>query len=299
MLVLKTKYQKLSRVVFAPNSHGLAAAGQKGAYWWRSVLDDPKPARLGDKECVGIGFSPDGAHLVYLPTGLGVCAIQLAFAAPKYSPDRAAGSSLTVCPTTGLAVAERWTGGEMTGYRVGSDGTPVTIWTTNTEPGSIGSSVAFAPDGSWFVRAALDNESRVNKYRFVRHDAATGKEVGGYRGDVWVSAGPTISPNGEWIAYASGNMLRSQSTSKLQHRESSFNENTHQYTDLAFHPSGRFLAATNNDETVKLYDTTTWEVARTFTWDIGRMRSVAFSPDGTLAAAGSDKGKVVVWDVDV
>ncbi|MBM3980955.1 MAG: WD40 repeat domain-containing protein [Planctomycetes bacterium] len=71
------------------------------------------------------------------------------------------------------------------------------------------------------------------------------------------------------------------------------------FTALAFHPSGRFLAATSNDETVKLYDTTTWAVARTFTWDIGRMRSVAFSPDGTLAAAGSDKGKVVVWDVDV
>jgi WD40 repeat protein len=77
------------------------------------------------------------------------------------------------------------------------------------------------------------------------------------------------------------------------------NDTKHNFTGVAFHPSGRYLAATSNDETVKLYDTTTWEVARTFTWDIGRMRSIAFSPDGTLAAAGSDKGKVVVWDVDV
>ncbi|MBX9581170.1 MAG: WD40 domain-containing protein [Gemmataceae bacterium] len=29
-----------------------------------------------------------------------------------------------------------------------------------------------------------------------------------------------------------------------------------------------------------------------------RLRSVAFSPDGTLCAAGSDTGKVVVWDFD-
>jgi WD40 repeat protein len=71
------------------------------------------------------------------------------------------------------------------------------------------------------------------------------------------------------------------------------------FTDLAFHPSGRYLAVTSNDETVKLYDTATWQIARTFTWKIGRMRSIAFSPDGALAAAGSDSGKVVVWDVDV
>ena len=77
------------------------------------------------------------------------------------------------------------------------------------------------------------------------------------------------------------------------------NESRFAFTGIAFHPSGRYLAATSNDESVKLYDTATWEIARTFTWDIGRMRSVAFSPDGTLAAAGSDTGNVVVWDVDL
>jgi WD40 repeat protein len=71
------------------------------------------------------------------------------------------------------------------------------------------------------------------------------------------------------------------------------------FTGVAFHPSGKYLAATSNDETVRLFDTTTWQVARTFTWDIGKMRSICFSPDGTLAAAGSDTGKVVVWDVDL
>ena len=77
------------------------------------------------------------------------------------------------------------------------------------------------------------------------------------------------------------------------------NDNNKRFTGLAFHPSGRYLAATSNDATVKLYDTSTWEVVQTFDWDIGRLRSVAFSPDGMLAAAGGDKGKIVVWDVDL
>jgi WD40 repeat protein len=70
------------------------------------------------------------------------------------------------------------------------------------------------------------------------------------------------------------------------------------FTGIAFHPSGRHLAATSNDETVKLYDPATRRLAKTFTWRVGRLRSVAFSPDGTRAAVGSDTGHVVVWDMD-
>ena len=71
------------------------------------------------------------------------------------------------------------------------------------------------------------------------------------------------------------------------------------YRGIAFHPDGRHLLAGNNDTTARLIDTRTWEVVRQYTWDIGRLTAVAVSPDGTLAAAGGAKGKVVVWDLDV
>ena len=77
------------------------------------------------------------------------------------------------------------------------------------------------------------------------------------------------------------------------------NDSRREFTGVAFHPSGQYLAVTSNDATVKFYDTTTWRLAQAFDWDIGRLRSVAFSPDGMLAAAGGDRGKVVVWDVDL
>jgi WD40 repeat protein len=69
-------------------------------------------------------------------------------------------------------------------------------------------------------------------------------------------------------------------------------------TGLAYHPSGKRLAAACNDETVRVFDTTTWEEVSKFIWKSGRLRSVTYSADGTLAAAGSDTGKVIVWDVD-
>ena len=34
-------------------------------------------------------------------------------------------------------------------------------------------------------------------------------------------------------------------------------------------------------------------------WEIGPMCSIAFAPDGMRAAAGSGKGKIVVWDIDL
>jgi WD40 repeat protein len=96
---------------------------------------------------------------------------------------------------------------------------------------------------------------------------------------------------GVWVTVFQANDFRAKSIK--------FRNNTSKaFTGLAFHPSGRFLAATSNDATVKFYDTATWKVAEAYDWEIGRLRSVAFSPDGMLAAAGGDKGKIVVWDVD-
>jgi WD40 repeat protein len=69
-------------------------------------------------------------------------------------------------------------------------------------------------------------------------------------------------------------------------------------TGAAFSPDGRWLATTSNDTAVTLWDAATWTAVRSYQWKIGRLRSVAFVPDGLRCAAGSDTGQVVVWDVD-
>lgn len=135
-------------------------------------------------------------------------------------------------------------------------------------------------------------------YHYVQRDVRTGQVVdecdGPEPGDVF-----TVSADGTMVATAVANRVTVMATENCAEPLAELKDGRKHFTGIAFHPSGKYLAATSNDETVKLYDTATWELAHTFTWKVGRMRSIAFSPDGALAAAGSEKGQVVVWDVDL
>jgi hypothetical protein len=163
----------------------------------------------------------------------------------------------------------------------------------------------FGPGGGTVVTAekALTSPSPDDEhYRRVVRDAATGREI-----DAATATGPDYDYRYAFSPAARALAFRDVVEDTLIHlvgfgRPAAGplkNDNRKSFTDLAFHPSGKYLAATSNDGTVKLYDTASWGLATTFAWKIGRLRSVAFSPDGTLAAAGSDAGKVVVWDVDL
>jgi WD40 repeat protein len=77
------------------------------------------------------------------------------------------------------------------------------------------------------------------------------------------------------------------------------NDNRKHFTAMAYHPAGQHLYATSNDATVHVFDSVTWERTERFKWQLGHLKAVALSADGMLAAAGSDKGDVVIWDVDV
>jgi len=67
----------------------------------------------------------------------------------------------------------------------------------------------------------------------------------------------------------------------------------------AIHPSGRWVGTVGRDGCVNCLSLPDLKPLKVYKWGVGKLYSVAFSPDGTLAAAGSDTGKVIVWDVDV
>lgn len=158
----------------------------------------------------------------------------------------------------------------------------------------------FLPDGNRFVLHEYLEDSDTTECSLVVRSADTGKRLESYACPYASGATPVLSPAGNWLVVLSSKGMAIWSREDLSRIPIKVsNGNRRHFTGVAFHPSGQYLAATSNDTTVKLYDTATWQVAKTFTWNVGRLRSVAFSPDGMLAAVGSDTGKIVVWDVDL
>ncbi|WP_171472462.1 WD40 repeat domain-containing protein [Frigoriglobus tundricola] len=76
------------------------------------------------------------------------------------------------------------------------------------------------------------------------------------------------------------------------------NTSAKDFTDFVFSRDGRWLATTSNDTAATIWDTTTWKPRRRFQWNIGRLQTVAFAPDGLRCAAAGDAGRIVVWDLD-
>jgi hypothetical protein len=70
------------------------------------------------------------------------------------------------------------------------------------------------------------------------------------------------------------------------------------FTDFAFTPDGRHLLTVCNEATAQAWDVGTWQARETLDWQVGKLRALAVSPDGMRAAAGAEKGKIVIWDLD-
>lgn len=108
----------------------------------------------------------------------------------------------------------------------------------------------------------------------------------------------TFSPDGTQLVGAHQMTLVVWPVPKLGEPLLVRNDSRKHFTATAYHPSGNRLYVSSYDATVHVFDTAGWGRSARFNWDLGPLRSVTVSPDGSLAAAGSDHGEIIVWDLD-
>jgi WD40 repeat protein len=65
--------------------------------------------------------------------------------------------------------------------------------------------------------------------------------------------------------------------------------------DFTFSPDGAWVVAVSNEEMVRIWDTQTWKERE----GIGKLKCVAFAPDGLRAACGGHRGEILLWDWDL
>jgi WD40 repeat protein len=180
---------------------------------------------------------------------------------------------------------------EILAVKTGPDGGSV-VWRKATRKDFIYPQVAgFLPDGERFV--TLDGAVRIRSF-------ATGEELATGRHKPRGTQQPQISPDGRYLAALGyGNMYVFDPITLAKPRKIGGTATFGDFRSVAIHPGGEMMAVIHGGPTlVKVYNLGTLARVRTFQWKLGPLRSVAFSPDGCLGAAGSDDGRIVVWDVD-
>jgi hypothetical protein len=296
MIVLKGTRYRVERVAFAPCGTAVLAPLYTGIQVWSPFVAGGPPALIDVKYASEIHFtdahtlfaSSQHLHKIDWPAGT---AKEAAFGRsyPRFGASHAGDRCIVQARDEKRACVTAL-------FTVGG----IQVWERTDVPWML-THPRFLPGDEEFVAVELMGEWRTGTRHIVARATDTGDELRRSKPLAAEVSEWALSPDGalaacRYTVWVHVYPLRAEFTKPLATLR---NTNRKEFTGIAFHPSGKYLAATSNDETVKLYDTATWDVAHTFTWKIGRMRSVCFSPDGSLAAAGSDKGQVVVWDGDL
>jgi WD40 repeat protein len=303
MIVLQGARERVDILQFSPDGRLLVAPCEARVQVWNDLKSGGRPAALLMHSMVWAAqFTPNGQKLVLGHLGIFVHDLPTAeVVAVPYElqglPYLTFGLSLDGLV---LVVAESLFARDLPGRLVcrSLDAVASSVWSVDlARPAS--APPLFLQGGDRFV--LFEGWPDRVPFWYVTRDASTGQLLAEVMGSGRQHHRPVQSADralvaarsGVWAVVFRADDFGAGPVAELR------NDNRKELTGLAFHPSGRFLAATSNDATVKLYDTVSWKMVQAFNWDIGRLRSIAFSPDGMLAAAGGDKGKIVVWDMDL
>ena len=251
--------------------------------------DDRYQAYCG--HAIAVHPSGDAFHLAW---GGRLYAFRTADGTPLPAPDGVRADQVIASPDGRRLVVADCTrrAGRLLAYRVEEPGGPAApVWDLGQAP-EFRHAAGFLPDGERIVTVDID---RVRVRAFD-----TGAELAGVRYPAGHAYQPQISPDGRHLGVIGYScMYVYDLPAPGGPRRIGGTQSFGRFLGFAFHPSNGTMAVIHGGPTlVKLYDLNTLKLIHKYNWKVGGLGCVAFSPDGTLGAAGSFDGRIVVWDVD-
>jgi WD40 repeat protein len=295
VLHMTPKSAKLSQLGFSPDGRTLAAGSHAGVFLWSGLAGGPELVEVPSGG-MQFAFSPDGRTLFASGTGGqdddAVFAVDLTTGKTARVPlGETYTQAFAVSPDGSVlvtAVKDIGYAGQVACWEVGSYRKPQ--WAKKTTLG-LGHGVAFAGPDRVLVTELAKAGGRFDTH-LVTREVATGRVT---------ATSPNLADHPErWAVSANGRTLAATTQNRLHAYRvdgdwaaaATRGPGRKHFTDLAVDPRGERVAAAVDGQ-VLVYDTATW-VAEVVPIDI-RARSVAFSPDGTRAAAAAATGQVQVW----
>jgi WD40 repeat protein len=307
MRVLKAEIGEVNGLAFSPDGRALAAAVDQDVYLW-NLESTGRPVRLdttGSKVIRALYFTPDSRAVGWLGgSGWKV-----------YDRSRKRAAQLQLDAGGNLAwIAQTPDGSRVVSEHTFPDPHPALSGWKSTDGGgweqewSVSmADVAFhytavCPSGERIATLARGATKRIKwetPFRLELRSAISGRIEATRAFPHNYACRLVFSPDGSQLVGVHDMTLMVWPVPALGEAKLIRNDSRQHFTSAAFHPTGRYLFASSNDTTVHVFDTEGWERVARFKWKLGRLRSVAVSPDGLLAAAGGDSGEVLVWDVDL
>jgi WD40 repeat protein len=290
MRVFQVSFVRVHRVRFSPDSLSLAIVHRRSNRVAEVDLASgvTKPNRRFDRgELSAVAYSPDGGHLaVGTTTGFGQV-VRRDDEEVLVNLDIGAGSAVEFANTSDpkrcwLAMAAA----------------QFCLWNRYSQEYIVAEAegdyrgASFGPDGS-FV-ASIEHHAHcltvwnVKPFRVLFRTALSG--IGSFE-----NGSVAVLPDGDRIVYAAGDQLRCVSMSGGPGWETDLKKPA---IDLVLHPRGQSALIADGTKKVTQIDTTNGRPIQQFDWNIGKVSCVDIATDGTLAAAGGEKGQVVVWDAE-